>query len=120
MLLLDEQGFPTHTREFAGFSAMPDGLSVDAEGGVWVALWDGGAVQRFDPNGRLDRQLSVPGGWITSCAFGGAGLRTLFITTATVDLDAEVRRRHPHAGSLFAIELDVAGRGYTAFGSAPA
>ncbi len=116
VLHLDNQGFPTRTHEFARFAAMPDGLSVDEEGGVWVALWDGGVVQRFDPAGRLDRSLSVPGGWITSCAFGGAELHTLYITTATVDLDAEARRLHPHAGSLFSIELDVAGRGYTPFG----
>ncbi len=117
VLLLDEQGHPTETREFATFTAMPDGLTVDEEGGVWVALWDGGVVQRFDPDGRLDRTLTVPGGWITSCAFGGAGLRTLYITTARVDLNAEAQLRYTHAGSLFAIELDVAGRGYTPFGS---
>ena len=117
VLLLDERGCVREAREFARFSAMPDGLSVDEEGGVWVALWDGEAVQRFAPDGRLDRTLTVPGGWITSCAFGGAGLRTLYITTARVDLDADARRRHPHAGSLFAAEVDVAGRGYTPFGS---
>ena len=118
VLMLDDEGLPTDTREFARFSAMPDGLSVDEEGGVWVALWDGGQVQRFAPDGRLDRSLSVPGGWITSCAFGGPDLRTLYITTASVDLSPEVLSRQPHAGSLFAIGLDVAGRGYTAFGPA--
>ena len=117
VLLLDDRGRVREAREFARFSAMPDGLSVDEEGGVWVALWDGGAVQRFTPDGRLDRTLSVPGGWITSCAFGGPGLRTLYITTARVDLDADAGERHPHAGSLFAAEVDVAGRGYTPFGS---
>jgi len=117
VLDLDEHGLPTQTREFVGFDAMPDGLSVDAEGGVWVALWDGGVVQRFDPLGRLDRVITVPGGWITSCAFGDADLRTLYITTARVDLDDEAQRRHPCAGSLFAARLDVAGRGYTPFGS---
>jgi sugar lactone lactonase YvrE len=117
VLHLDAQGLPEETREFARFESMPDGLSVDEQGGVWVALWDGTAVQRFDADGRLDRTLSVPGGWITSCAFGGTGLRTLYITTARVDLDADTLHRHPHAGSLFAIELEVAGRGYTPFGS---
>jgi sugar lactone lactonase YvrE len=116
VLSLDENGLPTGSREFARFTAMPDGLSIDEEEGVWVALWDGGEVQRFTPDGRLDRSLSVPGGWITSCAFGGPNLQTLYITTASVDLDASGRRRQPHAGSLFSIELDVAGRGYTPFG----
>jgi sugar lactone lactonase YvrE len=116
-LVLDEQGEVRDVREFARFSAMPDGLSVDAEGGVWVALWDGGVVQRFSPDGRLDRTLSVPGGWITNCAFGGTDQRTLYVTTARVDLDADAQRRHPHAGSLFSVALDVAGRGYTPFGA---
>ena len=116
-LRLDERGDVHDVREFARFSAMPDGLSVDEEGGVWVALWDGGVVQRFTADGRLDRTVSVPGGWITNCAFGGPELRTLYITTARVDLDADVQRRQPHAGSLFAVEVDVAGRGYTPFGT---
>ena len=81
-LRLDERGDVHDVREFARFSAMPDGLSVDEEGGVWVALWDGGVVQRFTADGRLDRTVSVPGGWITNCAFGGPELRTLYITTA--------------------------------------
>lgn len=119
LLILDDDGFPTETHEFARFSAMPDGLTVDEEGGVWVALWDGGEVQRFTPDGWLDRTLAVPGGWITSCAFGGVGLRTLYITSARVDLTPEAHVHHPHAGSLFAIDLDVAGRGYTPFGDVP-
>jgi sugar lactone lactonase YvrE len=116
-LRLDARGDVRDVREFATFSAMPDGLSVDEEGGVWVALWDGGVVQRFTAEGRLDRTVSVPGGWITNCAFGGPELRTLYITTARVDLDVDVQRRQPHAGSLFAVEVDVAGRGYMPFGS---
>ena len=116
-LRLDARGDVREVREFAQFSEMPDGLSVDEEGGVWVALWDGGVVQRFTADGRLDRTVSVPGGWITNCAFGGPGLRTLYITTARADLDPGVQRRQPHAGSLFAVEVDVAGRGYTPFGT---
>jgi sugar lactone lactonase YvrE len=118
-LRLDARGDVRDVREFATFSAMPDGLSVDEEGGVWVALWDGGVVQRFTAEGQLDRTVSVPGGWITNCAFGGPELRTLYITTARVELDADVQRRQPHAGSLFAVEVNVAGRGYTRFGSPP-
>lgn len=113
---LDEDGSPTSTHEFARFSTMPDGLSVDADGCVWVALWDGGGVQRFRPDGQLDRTMTVPGGWVTSCAFGGDALRTLYITSARTDLGDEARHAFPHAGSLFAVEVDVAGRGYTPFG----
>lgn len=118
-LHLDERGDVVEVREFARFDVMPDGLSVDEEGCVWVALWDGGVVQRFTPDGRLDLSVSMPGGWITNCAFGGPDLRTLSITTACVDLDPDVHRAQPHAGSLFAVDVGVAGRGYTSFGGGP-
>jgi sugar lactone lactonase YvrE len=65
-----------------GTDAVPDGLTVDAEGGVWVALWGGSAVCRYGQDGRLDRVLDIPAVNVTSCAFGGAGLDTLYITTA--------------------------------------
>lgn len=117
VIALDDSGFPTSVEEFARFVTMPDGLSVDAAGGVWVAEWDGGVVRRFEPDGRLDVEVAIPGGWVTSCAFGGRDLRTLYVTTATVDLDAESRRRFPDAGSLFSIRVDVPGRGYTPFGT---
>ena len=59
---------------------MPDGLAVDAEGGVWVALWDGGAVFRLSPEGKLDDVIALPCGRVTACSFGGEGLDELFIT----------------------------------------
>jgi len=116
-LLLDGEGFPVSERTIAAFDVLPDGVSVDAEGGIWVALWDGGGIVRLTPNGEIDRRIEVPGGWITSCAFGGDDLRTLYITSATVDLDDERRRANPFAGSLFACQPGVVGRGYTPFGS---
>lgn len=116
VLTLRPDGTPERIDLFVELELMPDGLSVDEDGGVWVALWDGGVVQRFTPDGRLDRTISLPGGWITSCAFGGADLRTLYITTARVDLDARAQSLNPHAGSLFALDVGVAGRGYTRFG----
>jgi sugar lactone lactonase YvrE len=115
-LSLDDAGEVRDVREFARFDGMPDGVSVDEEGGVWVAVWDGGCVHRFTADGRLDRTLSVPGGWITNCAFGGVESRTLFITTARTRLYRDAQARYPQAGSLFRITVDVAGRGYTPFG----
>ncbi len=113
---LDADGFPVRSETLVEIESTPDGLTVDVEGGVWVALWDGGAVHRYTPDGRLDRVVSVPGGFITSCAFGGPQSTTLFITTARVGLsDAELRTL-PHAGALFALDVGVAGRGYTPFG----
>ena len=116
-LTLDDNGFPVSERTIATFDVLPDGVSVDMEGGIWVALWDGGGVVRLSPSGEIDCRIDVPGGWITSCAFGGADLRTLYITSATVDLDDARRRANPSAGSLFACRPGVAGRGYTPFGN---
>lgn len=63
----------------------PDGLCVDADGGVWVALWEGGAVRRYRPDGSLDRSVPVGAARVTSCTFAGPGLETLIVTTATSD-----------------------------------
>jgi sugar lactone lactonase YvrE len=63
-------------------SKRPDGLTVDSEGGVWVALSNGGAVRRYTPNGVLDAVIEVPARKVTACAFGGSHLDSLFITTS--------------------------------------
>jgi sugar lactone lactonase YvrE len=87
----------------------PDGLTVDAEGMIWVALWQGGAVHRYDPAGRLVERVEVAAQLTTSCCLGGSDGRTLFITTATRGLtDAELRAE-PDCGRLFAATVDVPG-----------
>ncbi|WP_433892647.1 SMP-30/gluconolactonase/LRE family protein [Streptomyces sp. CA-111067] len=68
--------------EVTGTAGAPDGLTVDAEGGVWVALWDGAAVRRYGPGGTLDEVIDLPVGKVTSCAFGGPDLADLFMTTS--------------------------------------
>ena len=115
-LYLGPDGLPVRTETLVEIEQMPDGLTVDVEGGVWVALWDGGAVHRYTPDGRLDQVVNVPGGFVTSCAFGGPDLTRLFITTARVGLPEERLRAEPDAGGLFAIDVGVAGRGYPPFG----
>ena len=60
----------------------PDGLTVDAEGGVWVALWDGWTVRRYLPDGSVDREIRLPVSEVTCPAFGGPDLDELYITTA--------------------------------------
>jgi sugar lactone lactonase YvrE len=81
----------------------PDGMTIDADGCLWVALWGGSAVHRYTPEGKLDSVIELPVSNASSCAFGGAGLRTLFITTARVGLNDEEVAAQPHAGSLFAV-----------------
>ncbi|MDP3415470.1 SMP-30/gluconolactonase/LRE family protein [Falsiroseomonas sp.] len=89
---------------FAEGEGVPDGLTVDAEGGVWVALWDGWRVARYRPDGTLDRAVNLPVPRPTSCAFGGQGLATLFVTSARVRLSAAELAAAPLSGSVFAIE----------------
>lgn len=85
----------------------PDGLTVDAEGGVWVALWEGSAVHRYTPEGRLDAVVPLPVRKVTAVTFGGAGLDRLFITTSALGAD---RTREPDAGAVFAADPGVRGR----------
>lgn len=84
----------------------PDGLTVDAEGGVWVALHRGGAVRRYDAEGRLSAVVEVEVSKVTACAFGGDGLDRLFITTSRENLPDDVE---PASGSLYVAEAGVTG-----------
>jgi hypothetical protein len=72
-------------------AGIPDGLAVDDEGGIWVALWGRAAIRRYDPDGELERVLDVPADNVTACCFGGDDGRSLYVTTASVDLPAERR-----------------------------
>mgnify|MGYP006284376539 CR=1 FL=1 len=89
--------------------AVPDGSTVDAEGFLWNAEWDGWRLTRYAPDGQIDRIIELPVQKPTSCAFGGPDLKTLYITTASRDLDAAERKAQPLAGCLFALEPGVAG-----------
>lgn len=97
----------------------PDGLTVDAEGFVWLALWGGAALHRYDPEGGLERVVPLPVSHPTSCAFGGAGLDELYVTSARRPLSAEERARQPLAGGLLRLRPGMAGRPPGLFGSAP-
>lgn len=90
-------------------SGEPDGLTVDAEGFVWVALWGGAAVHRYRPDGRLDRILHVPAINVTSCAFGGDDLGTLFITSAASKASPAQLSKYPLSGALFHCRPGVIG-----------
>jgi sugar lactone lactonase YvrE len=88
----------------------PDGLAVDADGGIWVAFWGGGAVQRYNPEGRPDARIELPVSQVTSCCFGDSDLATLYITTA-----ARGAQHEPLAGSLFCCRPGVRGLPATPF-----
>ena len=85
-------------RELVALEHRPDGLTVDADGGVWTALSDGGAVHRYTPTGRLDAVVELPARKVTACTFGGDRLDELFITTSRQGL---APGDEPAAGALF-------------------
>lgn len=109
---LDDDGDIANKRTFLTFGTddgLPDGMAVDAEGGLWVAHYGGGRVTRFTPDGRADHVVTLPVAQVTSCVFGGAGLDTLYVTSAAQDLDAEALRGQPLAGGLFEAAVGIRG-----------
>jgi len=87
-------------------AGLPDGLCVDSEGGVWVALWGGSAVRRYAPDGALDLIVEVGASQVSACTFGGPDLDTLYITTSRTGLDEGAE---PAAGAVFAVRPGVTG-----------
>jgi sugar lactone lactonase YvrE len=87
----------------------PDGMTIDADGGLWVAFWGGSAVRRFAPDGRLDAVVHLPVSQVTSCTFGGLDLSDLYITTAARGVDEAM------AGGLFRARPGVRGVAADAF-----
>jgi sugar lactone lactonase YvrE len=94
---------------------LPDGMCVDAQGTLWVALWGGSRVLGLTPEGAVHTQLDVPTNQVTSVAFGGDDLRTLFITSAAFGLDAQTLAAEPHAGGIFAVDVGAPGLPATPF-----
>ena len=91
------------------FTGRPDGATVDAEGGLWVAEVHGRRIVRFTPDGQVDRAIEVPCERPTSVCFGGPDMRTLFITTSTLTLNEHDLQREPLTGGLFAVDAGVRG-----------
>ena len=88
--------------DIGGGGVVPDGLTVDADGGIWVAVWGGGAVHRFTPDGALTATVELPATYVTCPTFGGADLQTMYITTAAGP--------GAGAGRLFEVRPGVAGQ----------
>jgi sugar lactone lactonase YvrE len=89
---------------------MPDGMTLDADGGLWVALYGGAAVHRYLPDGTLDTVVELPVTNVTSCTFGGPSLEDLYVTTARQGLGERELAAQPLAGSVFTCRPGVAGR----------
>jgi sugar lactone lactonase YvrE len=87
----------------------PDGMTVDAAGDLWVAIYGGGRVNRYSPDGELRETLLVPAEQATSCAFAGPGLNRLYVTTATENWSDEQRRAEPTAGLVYRFDTDATG-----------
>lgn len=95
--------------DFAGRSGLPDGSIVDSEGFLWNAHWGAGRVTRHAPDGSVEREIVLPVTNPTCLAFGGADLRTLFISSATFQLSAETLAGEPLAGAILSIRVEVPG-----------
>ena len=111
---LTPEGRLANKRVFLTFEdawGYPDGMTTDAEGGIWIAHWGGARVSRFTPDGRLDRAIALPASRITSCAFAGQGLDRLFVTSASIGAAGEA-----DAGRLFEVDPGVRGLAPQPFG----
>ncbi len=88
----------------------PYGMTIDAEGMLWIAMWGGNAVTRWNPNtGKIMDRIEVPAHNVTSCAFGNLNLKTLYITTAKMDMTPEELQKWPLAGNVFSVDLNIQG-----------
>jgi sugar lactone lactonase YvrE len=110
---VDDQGALSNRRIFASFDVpregTPDGLCVDDDGCIWVAIWGGAEVRCYDPAGELRARVAVDTSQPSSCALGGPDGTTLYITTAREDMTPDQLGREPHAGRLFCAEVGSRG-----------
>jgi sugar lactone lactonase YvrE len=87
----------------------PDGLAVDADGFIWLAVWGSGTLRRYAPDGELERVVPIPVRDVASCCFGGPDLGDLYVTTAWHELDEAAHAANPQAGGLFRLRPGVGG-----------
>lgn len=104
-------GVPSGQRVFVEVQSgdIPDGAAVDARGGYWVAMYGGGEIRRYTPEGELDRVIATPISAPTMCAFGGPNFDRLFITSSRLRMTQEQRNADPLAGALFTADVGEAG-----------
>ena len=105
-------GTATNRRVFLQFGpgdGYPDGMTVDSEGCLWIAFWDGWCARRYSPEGEWLQTLKLPVQRPTSCAFGGRDLDRLYVTSASIGLDEDALKMQPNAGGLFMVTPGVRG-----------
>ncbi len=108
----DKTGDISNQREFfslVGTDIIPDGSTVDAEGYLWNAQWNGWRIVRYAPDGTIDRIVKMPVACPTSCIFGDEKLNILYVTSARKGQTEQQLRQQPHAGALFALDVGVKG-----------
>lgn len=109
---LASDGTPMNRRTFARYGegeGYPDGMTVDAEGCLWIAFWDGWCLRRLSPEGERLAEVPMPVSRPTSCAFGGLMLDRLYVTSASIGLGQEELAMQPNAGGLFMLDVGVSG-----------
>lgn len=120
---LDHFGDLGAERLFASFDVAregtPDGLCVDRDGSLWVAMWGGYEVRRYSPSGEQQARVALPTAQPSSCAIGGPGGTTLYVTTAQEDMTSEQLAAQPDAGRLFCVDVHVEGLALGAYRPGP-
>ena len=109
---LDQSGEPANRRVFLQFGpgeGYPDGMTVDADGCLWIAFWDGWCLRRYAPSGEWLETIRMPVSRPTSCTFGGGDFDRLYVTSASIGLDEAARAMQPNAGGLFMLVPGVRG-----------
>jgi len=103
-------------RVFEAHEGTPDGMTLDADGNVWVAFWGGACIRQFTAEGTQLQTIELPALQVTSMCFGGDDLRTLFVTSARIGLDALALERYPASGSCFVLQPGAQGLPAQKFG----
>lgn len=109
---IDADGRLGSSRVFATIDpadGVPDGSTIDAQGHVWIGLWGGWRARRYAPDGTVSAEVTLPVANVTKVAFGGADLRTAYVTTASIGLDEAMHSRQPLAGDIFAFDVAMPG-----------
>jgi sugar lactone lactonase YvrE len=114
-----DDGIPYNQRVFVDLSSyegLPDGATIDSDGCLWSAMFSGGRIVRYTPQGKIDRVIGLPVTQVNSLTFGGSDLRTLFVVTSRHLLNEAALETQPLAGDIFSITVGVAGMVDSRFG----